>query len=146
MTTESKIYRERCGTRIQIQNRGSMRQSSMYPPSLTPVCALTMRKKRWGGVCAGREGDATQRGGGTDHLDKVQQKSVQIEKSRTPGAITTRVGTHCSYNAEVYSKSISHARLCSLYVSALRFQDPRGHSYPFSYIGQLRILDYEEMS
>lgn len=98
MTTKAHTYRERYITREQCQCDGYTYLSHTLMPSEAALCALTMHEKRWVGGALWEGCWATQGGGGTDHLDKVQQKSVQIEIFRTPGAITTQKDTICNYN------------------------------------------------
>ena len=97
MTTKAHTYRERYITRDQCQCDGYTYLSHTLMPSVAALCALMMHEKRWGGGSLWKGCWATQRGGGSDHLDKVQQKSVQTEIFPAPWAITTRevTSTNC---------------------------------------------------
>ena len=114
MTTKAHIHRERYTTRDQGQCGGYMLPSPLLSSSVAALCALMMHEKRWGGGALWEGCVPTQRGGGSDHLDKVQQKSVQTGIFPTPWAYTTRKGTHSSYNAEVsYESMLCTYGLCS---------------------------------
>ena len=88
---ERYIYRKVSPSRGFMVVQGNVPYLSLYA-----LCGLCVRPddawKRGGGALW--EGCApTQRGVGIDHLDKVQQKSVQIEIFRAPWAIVTHLVT-----------------------------------------------------
>ena len=96
------IYTEMCLPAALCDGGGETYLSYHYMPSVALQCALLTIDEVCGDVLP--DGvfwewcGSTQGGGGIDHLDKVQQKSVQIEIFRTPGAITTQKDTICNYN------------------------------------------------
>lgn len=79
---------------------GALTSSYVGDSALTGICALLMAAN--GCEPGAMDGGMMrpQGGGGTDHLAKVQQKSVQTDRRffRTPWAIVTHLVTSCNYN------------------------------------------------